>query len=125
MRDSVEIKHEGRLMLCTEELIQQVWEKGLVDANNDCKNWRKDHCGAWISRTEYGKQRSLFGWEINYVHAQTETDGQSLSNLRPMQWQNNARSQDGNMVCVLKATGVRNFDVTPVVMQQESRIAKH
>jgi hypothetical protein len=108
----VDAIRRSQSMLCTEEIVQKVWEKGIVDGRNDPKYWRLDACGAWISRSEYGRQQSLFGWEINYIRAQTGIDGQRLSNLRPMQWKNNAHSQEGNMVCVLKAAGVRNCDIT-------------
>jgi hypothetical protein len=83
-------------MLCTEEIIQQVWEKGIVVANNDPKSLRKDECEAWISRSDYRRQQYSFGWEINYVHSATLNDGQALSNLRPMQWKNNLHKQEGN-----------------------------
>jgi hypothetical protein len=104
-------------MLCTEELIQQVWEKGVVITNNDSKHWRKDQCGAWILRSGYGRQQSKFGWEINYIYPQTQQDGQELANLRPMQWKNNIHKQDGGTVCVLKGVGVQNCNVTPGAIQ--------
>ena len=100
-------------MLCTEELVQQVWEKGVVDANNDSEYWRKDQCGAWISRSEYGRERSSFGWEIDCILPQSAKNGQELSNLRPMQWNNNSRRNDGGMVCVVKAVGVKNCAIAP------------
>jgi hypothetical protein len=98
-------------MLCTDELIQSVCEKGVIDSKNDSKYWRKDLCGAWISRSEYGREQSPFGWEIDSVQSQSGKDGQELSNLRPMQWNNNSRKHDGGMVCVLKAVGVKNCQV--------------
>jgi hypothetical protein len=103
-------------MLCTEELVQQVWEKGIVNEHNDPQYWRLDECGAWISRSDYGHQQSLFGWEINYIHSQSDDGGQSLSNLRPMQWKNHSLTQNGHMVCVIKAIGVKNCDVVPVAI---------
>jgi hypothetical protein len=104
-------------MLCTEEMVQQVWEKGIVDGNNDPEYWRKDQCGAWMSRSEYGRQRSPFSWEINCIRPQLEKDGQELPNLRPLQWNNNASMREGGTVCVLKALGVKNCDVTPGAIQ--------
>lgn len=98
-------------MLCTEELIQSVWEKGIVDSRNDSKYWRKDECGAWMSRSEYGRQQSSFGWEIDSVRSQSGKNGQELSNLRPMQWNNDSHKHDGSLVCVLRAVGVKNCPV--------------
>jgi hypothetical protein len=100
-------------MLCTEEIIQKVWEKGIIIENNDPKYWRQDQCGAWISRSGYGRQKSQFDWEINYIHPQTEKGGQNLVNLRPMQWKNNNYRQDCKLVCVLKAVGVENCNIVP------------
>jgi hypothetical protein len=101
-------------MLCSEEVIRKVWEKGTVVANNDPKYWRKDDCGAWISISQYGRQLSSFGWEINYIQSQAQKGGQELSNLRPMQWKNNICSKDGDTVCILKAVGLENCDVVLV-----------
>jgi hypothetical protein len=101
-------------MLCTEEIIQKVWEKGIVVPNNDPKHVRQDECGAWISRSDYGRHQFAFGWEINYIHSPTQKDGQAISNLRPMQWQNNLHKREGDTVCVIKAVGVKNCDIAPV-----------
>jgi hypothetical protein len=98
-------------MLCTEEIIQRVWEKGTVVTNNDPKYWRQDECGAWIARTKYGRQQSPFGWEINYIHPQGEQGGQDLPNLRPMQWKNNISKQVDDRVCVIKAVKMENQDI--------------
>jgi hypothetical protein len=98
-------------MLCTEEIVQQVWEKGTVVTNNDPKYWRQDQCGAWISRSNYGCQQSPFGWEINYIRPQTEQYGQDLPNLRPMQWKNNICKQTDGIVCVIKAVNTENQEI--------------
>ncbi|HEX7475434.1 MAG TPA: hypothetical protein VF318_05655 [Dehalococcoidales bacterium] len=100
-------------MLCTEEVIQEVWEKGVITTNNDPRIWRQDDCGAWIARSGYGRQESPFSWEINYIHSQTQKGGHHLSNLRPMQWQNNIHKQDGDLVCLFKAVGVKNCNIVP------------
>jgi hypothetical protein len=101
-------------MLCTDEIIQQVWEKGIVVPNNDKNKLRQDQCGAWISRSAYGRQQSIYGWEINYIHPQARKDGQNIANLRPMQWKNNSHKQGDDTVCVLKAVGIENRNITPV-----------
>ncbi len=103
-------------MLVTEEIIKKVWEKGIIVTNNDPKYWRKDECGAWISRSQYGCQQSPFGWEINYIHPQTGPLGHDLPNLRPMQWQNNNRKQGDRTICVTRADGLNNNKITPLVL---------
>ena len=38
--------------------IEAVWKKGTVEANNDQNTFRKDRCGMWMLRTEYGNPNS-------------------------------------------------------------------
>ncbi|MEE9283164.1 MAG: hypothetical protein V3U49_03735 [Nitrososphaerales archaeon] len=63
-------------------VIEHVWNRGLptTTLNSDPEIWRKDHCGAWIRRGEFGKH-SQFGWEI----------GESLI---PVHWQNHGSQND-------------------------------
>lgn len=89
-----------------DELVQKVWEKGAVDANNDSRYWRKDACGAWIGRAHYGDRDSQYGWEIDHI---TPGGTDAVSNLRPLQWQNNVDKGDGRLRCNVVASGVDNF----------------
>jgi len=89
----------------TEETIQAVWEKGtIVPGNNSC-NWRKDQCGAWIKRSDYGNRDSIYGWEIDHI---TPNGNNALSNLRPLQWKNNVAKSDGRLTCPVTANGDKN-----------------
>ena len=54
-------------MSFSEKTIQDVWEKGTVVAKYDSAKWRKDQCGAWISRSQYGNRDSQYGWEIDHI----------------------------------------------------------
>ncbi len=68
-------------MKYSEQLIQQVWEKGRAYTEISADMWREDECGAWISRADYGKTDSDFGWKIVKVTA----DGpDTAENLRPL-----------------------------------------
>jgi len=89
-----------------EEMIQKVWEKGKIVANYDKDKYRKDQCGAWIIRTEYGNRDSLYGWEIDHIDPD---GGDELSNLRPLQWENNlATSDKRQLTCAFTAEGNKN-----------------
>ena len=44
------------------EVIDRVWRQAGEIAGNDSALWRKDECGAWIYRLDYGRRHSDFGW---------------------------------------------------------------
>lgn len=91
----------------SEETIQKVWEKGKIVSNNSPDVWRKDQCGAWIKRTEHGNRDSQYGWEIDHI---SPDGGDSLSNLRPLQWKNNVATGEGRLKCPVTAQGTRNVE---------------
>ncbi len=85
--------------------IQSVWEKGEIVSDYNSAVWRKDECGAWINRTGYGNRDSSYGWEIDHI---SPGGNESLSNLRPLQWQNNLDKSDGRLKCKVVAQGNKN-----------------
>ncbi len=68
-------------MKFSEQLIQQVWEKGRASGEIDSNLWREDECGAWISQPDYGKADSDFGWHIVKV---TPGGPDTVDNLRAL-----------------------------------------
>ena len=77
------------------DLIQKVWEKGRKIDGYDPDIIRKDSCGAWIIRSEYGNTLNIFGWEVDHVYPKSLGGDENILNLRPMQWENNkAKSND-------------------------------
>jgi hypothetical protein len=98
-------------MAYSEDTIQKVWEKGTVVSDNDPKVWRQDQCKAWIGREYYGNRQSQYGWEIDHIQPESEGGGDELSNLRPLQWQNNASKQAGRLVCVVTSSGKENVPI--------------
>jgi hypothetical protein len=91
------------------EEIETVWQRGLEVFNYDRALWRKDECGAWIHRTDYGRRDSQYGWEIGPITSQEPGGTDALSNLRPLHWQNNALESDGRLKCAVKASGNENI----------------
>ena len=75
------------------KVIEQVWNKGVIVDGYDQTLFRKDCCGAWIVKSEYGKT-GPFGWEIDHVFPQVKGGSEDLVNLRPMQWENNRSKSD-------------------------------
>lgn len=94
-------------MAWTDEMIQAVWEKGHVVQGNDPARWRKDDCGAWIGRAEYGDRKSQYGWEIDHI---SPGGSDALGNLRTLQWKNNTDKSDGRLKCNVTASGKDNVD---------------
>ncbi|GIK33278.1 MAG: HNH endonuclease [Armatimonadetes bacterium] len=90
------------------QTVDQVWNKGQVVANNDLKVWRKDAYGAWMKRTDYGNRNSQYGWEIDHIKPASFGGPDSLSNLRPLQWENNAKKQNGHITSPITSSGVNN-----------------
>jgi len=92
----------------SEEIIQRVWEKAIPVEGNPPTKWRKDQCGAWIQRSRYGDRNSQYGWEIDHIKPESEGGGDDLSNLQPLQWENNADKQTGRLNCPVTASGADN-----------------
>ena len=91
--------------------IQKVWEKGSITSGNDQLLWRKDACGAWINRRQYGNRNSQYGWEIDHIKPDSKGGSDYLLNLRPLQWQNNASRQAGKLDCVVTSHGTENVSI--------------
>jgi len=90
----------------SDEIIQKVWEKGKSVSNNNADEWRKDDCGAWIARNKYGNRNSEYGWEIDHI---SPGGSDNISNLRPLQWENNVDKSDGRLKCNVIASGTNNI----------------
>jgi hypothetical protein len=108
---AVQLTFMDSTMIWTEEDIQAVWCRGEIVEGFKPDKWRKDACGAWMSRDRYGNQDSVFGWEIDHVTPIEHRGIDDLTNLRPLQWKNLATKQDGQLTCPVKAFGGGNLEL--------------
>jgi hypothetical protein len=91
-----------------EEKVQQVWEKGKMISGYDKDKYRKDACDAWMRRDKYGDRQSRLGWEMDHIDSSGTDD---LSNLRPLQWENNLdKSDKKRLTCVVTSEGDKNVN---------------
>ncbi|GAB1351394.1 hypothetical protein MASR1M12_01240 [Erysipelotrichia bacterium] len=98
-------------MAFDEETVGKVWEKGTAVPGYDPRVHRKDQCGAWMQFNERGNRNSALGWEIDHITPTSSGGGDQLSNLRPLQWENNVSKSDGRLVCVVVSKGNANVRV--------------
>jgi hypothetical protein len=98
-------------MECSEQLMQQVWEKARANTDTSPDLWREDECGAWINRRHYGDTDSDFGWKIVNVSA---GGPDTLENLRAFHHRNVYDTGGQHAKCHVTAdrTGVAAFERT-------------
>lgn len=76
-----------------EAVVNAVWQKATIVPGFDPWHARKDACGAWMVRTDYGKT-TQWGWEVDHTRPVAQGGTDDLSNLQPLQWENNRHKSD-------------------------------
>ena len=79
-----------------DEDINKVWNKGREIPGKDPDDVRQDACGTPMKKDDYGDRDSQFGWEVDHKDPE---GGDNLSNLQPLQWENNLNKSDGKLKC--------------------------
>lgn len=96
----------------TPEEIDLVWEKAKIVPNNDPAIFRQDYAGAWIRRDHYGRINSEYGWQADHLLPLAMDGSYDISNMYPLQWENNNRKGDNypNWETIKTAEGVHNVE---------------
>jgi 5-methylcytosine-specific restriction endonuclease McrA len=78
----------------TEKTKLAIWEKGSPVPNYPSNLWRRDKCGIPMKYLEHGNRESEYGWEIDHINPISNNGTDSISNLQPLNWKNNADKSD-------------------------------
>ena len=102
----------------SESEIDSVWQKGFIVKGNDPKKFRKDIAGAWICKQSYGLD-SEFGWHIDHIRPKSLGGTNTLSNLQPLQCNNNLSKSNNypEWTSAKTASGVHNIDAKRTIKQ--------
>ncbi len=96
------------LIKFNQETVGAVWIKGRIIPGYNPDQYRQDACNAWIEYAKYGDRNSIFGWEVDHINP---SGSDQLTNLQPLQWENNLAKSDGLLKCVVTSKENKNIHI--------------
>jgi 5-methylcytosine-specific restriction endonuclease McrA len=78
----------------SDSVVQAVWDKGRAIDGYDPNAWRRDAYGTPMKRPDYGRTDKKNGWEVDHVYPVAAGGGDELTNMQPLQWENNRKKGD-------------------------------
>jgi hypothetical protein len=78
----------------SDQIKKAVWEKGQSIPEFSSEIWRWDKCTAPMKWSDYGDRNSKYGWEIDHIKPVLHSGNDSIDNLQPLHWKNNAEKGD-------------------------------
>lgn len=92
------------------ETILKVWNNARPYGHLDPAQYRIDECGALMRFRDRGNRNSNYGWEIDHIVPVSKGGTNELSNLRALQWDNNASRHNGKLHNKIYFNGKRNVE---------------
>ncbi|HEX2866776.1 MAG TPA: HNH endonuclease signature motif containing protein [Ignavibacteriales bacterium] len=103
------------------DVVDAVWKKARTVPGADPEQIRKDPCGAWIERKNFGvTSHKGTGWEIDHILPVERGGTDKLNNLQALQWENNR--QKGSCF-VLKCYISYQHQAAPLIKKSEKVLA--
>lgn len=88
----------------SEQTKLQIWSKATPISGQNPSIYRVDACNAIIEWSQFGITNDYgTGWEIDHIHPVALNGSDDISNLQPLQWQNNRNKGDsvGTNYCLI------------------------
>ena len=86
---------------------EAAWDRAATIRGKSPETWRRDELGNPMRHGSYGTEGE-FGWEIDHIVPLSKGGSDALSNLQPLQWENNRAKGDGPLRCAITARGTVN-----------------
>ena len=71
-----------------------MWLKAKIVPGYNSALYRKDCCGRFIKKSDYGNIYSKYGWEVDHIRPVARGGSDHIDNLQALQWELNRSKGD-------------------------------